>query len=161
MFQLFSGTLNKIKGIDPNVQRRKEIMDTKVIIEEIREILDTIMQAQECFNPAKAWDRIDEARALLIGLKLGLQRQEVEPGEIIDSDDIEINGEVLTDIITELRVSFSEAEKRIRELSHLHTAEVTPLKVMMEDRTKAIRNLQSIIDAHSNRLFMLEQKQYE
>jgi hypothetical protein len=155
MFQLFSGTLKGIRGCDRECQQ-KEIMNTEEIIVKIRDIISSIVAAQQHFNPTKAWDYIDEAKRLLIELKLKMQCEE-DP-EIIDSDDIEIKGEVLTNIITGIRAWCQDADKRIKEISRLHTAEVTPLKVMMEDRTRAIRSLQSVIDAHSNRLFILEQK---
>ena len=74
-------------------------MKKEEVINRIREVQSKITEAQQRFNPTKAWDCIDYASGLLLALKLALQSDRCP--DVISSDDIELQGELLTDIISE------------------------------------------------------------
>lgn len=94
-------------------------MQKEEIITRIREIQGKIFEAQQKFNPTKAWDCIDQANGLLLELKLDLQSDNCP--DVISSDDIELQGELLTDILTEFKKWREVTDVKIRDIVQLYS----------------------------------------
>jgi hypothetical protein len=127
-------------------------MDREEIIEAIREIADKINQAQESFNPVKAWDRIDEAKGLLVGLKVALQVDE-EGSEIIDADDIEIGALRLSEVIECIREWCERLDNRIDGLESRIQSYCNPTNKELQ---KLVTGLHKFLGEHGSTLFTLE-----
>jgi hypothetical protein len=120
-------------------EKRFPFKETRInveeILNEIREAVDYLVQADAHKNPSKAWDCVDAARGILVSLKLRLQSGNKTRGPVSEEQ------------IENLKYKDERLEKKLdEEILHLE-------KVLKQD----VLEIKKTLDGFSQRLYELEQ----